>query len=534
MSPAGNATFGDERGGGIRYLQALREHWLLIALVVLVAVVAAAAYSTTAQKRYEAHAKLLVTPVPAGDPTYLGLPVITAPTDQSRVVITASNYVTIPQVAERVARDVGLPSAAAALNSVSVTPLGQSNVIGVLGIGRTAPRAAAIANAFARETVALRTELLQTQLRKVIQNTRAQLAQIPAALQNGAEALTLQARVANLQALVGAPDPTISVLSDATEPAGPVWPRPVLSVLVAFIASLLLGLGAAIALELVNPRVNREDELLLEQRLPILARVPRMPRRRVRAYLAGKEPLPGDVREAYRTLRAGLAASHRGDRMPGSILITSAVPGEGKTMTSVNLAVTLALAGLRVILVDGDLRRPMIATVFGVPTTSRGFATLLEDRATAEEALVPAQGYGENLRLLLASPEHAQLVDLLDPDRVDRVLTDLRLDADVVIVDSPPLTEVADALSLAASVDAVIVAVRLGRTRRDRLNELRRMVAQRGISLLGFVVTTRNRRRGQGYYYGRSSEQEAGDGETKRAPALIRGGTGATSSDDDF
>jgi receptor protein-tyrosine kinase len=188
----------------------------------------------------------------------------------------------------------------------------------------------------------------------------------------------------------------------------------------------------------------------------------------------------------------------------------------------------------------------MIATVFGVPTTSRGFATLLEDRASAEEALVPAQGYGENLRLLLASPEHAQLVDLLDPDRVERVLTDLRLDADVVIVDSPPLTEVADALSLAAAVDAVIVAVRLGRTRRDRLNELRRMLAQRGISPLGFVVTTRNRRRGQGYYYGRSNEQE-GNGETRRAPALIRSAderpegrakrrarAGAAASDDDF
>jgi receptor protein-tyrosine kinase len=188
------------------------------------------------------------------------------------------------------------------------------------------------------------------------------------------------------------------------------------------------------------------------------------------------------------------------------------MPGEGKTMTSVNLAIALALAGQRVVLADGDLRRPMIATVFGIGTNPRGFADVLLGRADPEEALTSAPGHGDRLRLLLSSPDQAQLIDLLDPERVERALTELRLVADVVVIDSPPITEVADALALADEAEVVLVAVRLGRTRRDRLDELRRMLAQRGIAPAGFVVTTRKARRGEGYYYG------AADGEGMPPP----------------
>jgi capsular exopolysaccharide synthesis family protein len=228
-----------------------------------------------------------------------------------------------------------------------------------------------------------------------------------------------------------------------------------------------------------------------------------MRRRLVRGYLAGREPLPGNVREAYRTLRTSLQSGGREDRYPQIVLVTSAVPGEGKTMTSVNLAIALSLAGYRVVLVDGDLRRPMVATVFGAAAPAHGLADVLLGRTTLEGALVDAPGHGKQLRLLLASPEHAFLIDALAPDRVERVFSELRLAADVAIIDSPPITEVADALALADDADAVLVAVRLGHTRRDRLNELRRMLAQRAISPTGFVVTTRRRRRRGGYYYGK-------------------------------
>ena len=258
----------------------------------------------------------------------------------------------------------------------------------------------------------------------------------------------------------------------------------------------------ALALEAGNPKVRAEETLLLEQRLPILARVPRMSRQAIRDVLAGK-PLPGDVLEAYRTLRASLSWASASGTFPKTILITSAEPAEGKTMTAVNLARTLANGNLRVILVDGDFRRPMVSSFFGVSSHGGTFAELLLGAIRVEDALIPAPGYGARLQLVLASPEHGLLIDLLQTDRVERVLTELR-EADVIVIDSPPLTEVADALILADAVDAVVVAVRLGHTGRNQLIQLRRMLAQRGISPAGFVVTTRKRSRGSGGgYYGR-------------------------------
>lgn len=501
-------AFGGEREGAARYLQALREHWLLIAAIVVAAVAAAVFYSATAQKRYQASTDVLITPVSTSDNTFVGIGLLRESSDQSRSVLTAARLVKTPEVAARVKEDLGLAdSPEHILKGITVTPLGQSNIVSV-GAEESSPSLAAdLANAFADQTIALRTERFQDELTTTINRLRAQLRAL-GPNPSTTESTALEQRIADLSGLVGAQDPTLQVTSRAVDPTTPVWPRPVLSIAVALLASVMLGFGAALALDLINPKVKREDELLLEQRLPILARVPRMAKKRVQGYLTGRQPLPGDVRESYRTLRTSIATAGRDRGFPRTILVTSAIPGEAKTMTAVNLAITLSLAGQRVVLVDGDLRRPMVATVFGIASRPQGLASVLVGDASIEDALVAAPGHGENLRLLLASPEHAHLIDLLDRNRVERVLDELRFDADVVIVDSPPVTAVADALTLARSVEAVIVAVRFGRTRRDKLQEARRMLAQAGISPVGFVVTTRSTSRGQGYYYGSSEPQE--------------------------
>jgi len=508
----------DGRQGSARYLRALREHWLLIAALVVLSVSAAIAYSVTADRRYEAGADILVTPVQSGDETFIGIAVLREAGVQARSVLTAARLLQTPQIAADVAERIGSDlTPTELLKKIQVTPLEQSGLLSVVGEAETAQGAADLANAFAEELVEQRTERFQTDLNAVVGRLTALLDAVPPEQQDSGEAVAIQQRLAALRPLVGADDPTLEITSAAVPPERAVWPRPLLSVVVALLAALLLGLGVALALELLNPRVNDEDELLLEQRLPILARVPRMPKRVVQGYLTGKEPLPGDVREAYRTLRTSLATAGRNGQFPATVLVTSAIPGEGKTMTSVNLAITLALADQRVILVDGDLRRPMVATVFGAAGRHEGFASLLSRDARPEDVLVPAPGHGDDgLRLILASPEHAHLIDLLEPRRVEDALEELRLHADVIVIDSPPLTEVADALTLADAVDAVVVAVRLGRTRRDRLNELRRMLARRSVSPAGFVVTTRRRPRRGAYTYGSTATP---------APAPVTGRT---------
>jgi capsular exopolysaccharide synthesis family protein len=492
-------SFANQREGASRYLAALREHWLLILTLVVVAVGSAAAYSYTAQKKYKAEADLLVSP--QGDTAFEGLPVIRESNGLTSGVLTAARLIQTPQVAERVRTGDGFDlSRDALLGSIDVKPLSQSNIIAIVATSSSASRAAAIANAFALQFVAQRSEDFNLALNRTITRLRTRVANLPPEQLNTPTASDLRAQLAQLQTLADGPDPSVSVASRAVPPTSPSWPRPKLSMAIALLVALLLGAGAALALEVFNPRISREDELLLGHRLPILARVPRVSGSAASRYLTRRGRLPAHVWEAYRTLRASLTGAGPKGGFPRTILVTSAIPGEGKTMTSVNLAITMALTGVKVILIDADLRRPMIATVFGAAARSNGFGLLLVGNTSPELALLDAPGT-PNLQLLLSNPEHAHLVDLLQRDRLETVLEQLHEYADVVIIDSPPLTEVGDALPLADVAETVLVAVRLGRSRRDKLDELRRALAQRGVSPAGFVVTSRRRARKPAYGY---------------------------------
>ena len=204
----------------------------------------------------------------------------------------------------------------------------------------------------------------------------------------------------------------------------------------------------------------------------------------------GKSQLPGPAWKGYRTLRAVLATAGPNGTFPRTILVTSASPGDGKTMTAVNLAITLAASDMRVILVDADLHRPMVGTILHVATRGDGFTDVLSGRIPIEAALTHAPSH-PHLSLLLSRREHVSHVRLFDASRVHGLLQRLSDKGDVIVIDSPPLPEVAEALELAAAVDAVLLAVRLGHTNRDRLNQLREMFARRAVSPVGFVVTTR-------------------------------------------
>jgi capsular exopolysaccharide synthesis family protein len=287
-------------------------------------------------------------------------------------------------------------------------------------------------------------------------------------------------------------------MTKASVPGSAAFPKPRLALAVTFVASLLLGIAIAIARELMNPKVSGEDELIFAHRLPVLTRIPRLHKREVRAFLVHREPVLAHVTESFRTLRANLAFTHIGS-LPRTILVASAISGEGKTFAASNLAIAIAAGGERVALVDGDLRRPMLATVFGVASGGRGLLDVLLGNANHEQALVPAPGY-PNLRLLLSSWRDADLVDLIELVQVERTLEQLKNDADVIIIDSSPLTEVSDALKWAGAVDAILVTVRIGWSQPDKLEDLRRTLAQRRLDPAGFIVTTKERAR-KGEYY---------------------------------
>jgi polysaccharide biosynthesis transport protein len=469
----------------------------------------AAIYSLTAPKRYEASADILVSPIAPGDETFIGIGVLRE-SSQSRSVLTAARLVKTPTVAEEVRETLGLSEARGRiLADVHVEPQEQSNIVTIVATAGSPLAAAQLANGFADVLLAQRTRQFRAEVRAQLERLERRLAEVPPTQVNSGETVALQQRIGELGGIAGAPDPTLRITSRAVAPGSPSWPRPLLSIAVAFVAALMLSSGAAFALEFFNPRFRREDELVLEQRLPILARVPRLSRRAERRYFIGAEPLPSDIKEGFRVLRATVATTGADGDLPTSVLVTSASPGEGKSMTAVNLAIAMATSGSRVILVDGDLRRPMVSTLMHVPIVRDGFIDLVRNNVAPSKVLTAVPGYGENLRLASSRPSHADDLDMLRPDQLRRAIQKLEDAADVVVIDSPPLAEVADALTLAEAAAVVLITVFVGRTRRDKLAEVRRMLSQVGANVIGFVVITRARSRGRAYSYGAPPEEDS-------------------------
>lgn len=480
---------GDSRGA-VRYFQAFRVHWLLILLLTALAVGVGAAISLTAAKRYQTSADVQIQPLPAygGDP-FQGFDLFRSASDGSSPTVAAARVFGSVQYQDALGK--GLGRAASDVN-VSITPLSQADIVSVDATAPNAALAATAANTYADIIVAQRKALFQRELNERMRQISAQLAAFPRGSRQGTTYATLAGQLGTLRAWVGAQDPTVQILTPASVPGSASWPRPKLTIAVALIVGLLLGAAGAVALELVNPRLMREDELALSQGLPVLARIPKVSARTAHNYLLGRDLLPADVWRGYRTLRAVLANAGVDGGYPRSILLTSASPGDGKTMTAVNIAIALAAAKLRVTLIDADFHRPMVGTIFNVTARRDGLVRLLANPSAPTTGLVDAPTHAR-LKLMLSSREQIHQLHLFDTQRFEKVLARLEQESDVIIIDSPPVPEVAEALALTNAVEAVIVCVRIGHTRGDRLRELRELLARRGVTPLGLVVTSRAR-----------------------------------------
>jgi capsular exopolysaccharide synthesis family protein len=497
-----------DRQGAIRYLQAFRRHWPLIVLLVVVTVGVTGALTLNAPKKYKATSDLQVNPIPVNSSS---LPqgafdaLFYQPADGSSVVVTVARVMNSPDL-----RNAALDRVGTRRVSFSVTPLSQADIIAVTATARSAQLAADAANAFVNAFVDRRTAKFSDELNHRISDLQKRINAIPVTQRpTNVEASALQQQVANYRQYLGGSNPSLQALPPgATPPTSPSSPRPKLSMAVAFVAALLLGCGLAVAREFFNPRLTDEDELRLGQRLPILARIPRLRERAARAYLSGRGVLPSEAWKGYRTLRAVLATVGERGGYPRSILVTSAGPGDGKTMTAVNLAISLAAADLRVVLVDADFHRPMIGSIFNVSARPYSLTRLLLGDDAGDEVLVSAPSH-PGLRLLVSSREHSTHLHRLDTARFRSILEQLAKDADVVVVDSPPLPEVAETLAMADAVEAVLINVRLGHTRRDKLEQLRELLARRGIAPLGFVVVPRSRSDATDSYYGYAEDVPA-------------------------
>ena len=491
-----------EQQGLQRYVNTIRERIRLILAVTLLTTLASVAYVLLAPKVYSANSEILVTPVQTDDPALNGLPLVRGSSDPTRDVETASKLVTNRQVASRVRQDTNSTRDNDwLLSHVTAEPVAQSNIVAIRAEAPTGKEAQAIATGFAQAVIEVQTDKLHAALDKSIANleARVQGGDRGATDPNGED--TLKAQLARLETLRGQDDPTMSVQTRAGLPLSPSSPKKKLSLIAGVLAGLILGIGAAFALQVLDPRLRREDQLRALYGLPILGRIPRESRR-TQAALAPERLSPSTL-EAYRTLRATLAASRRGTVTEApAVLVTSPSPSEGKTTTAINLASSLALAGNSVILIEADLRRPAIGAALDVKG-QHGTGTVLLGMADLEEALVETKAYGRYLRVLLADASGAAsgfMADQLFLPAARTLVDDAKRLADYVIVDSPPLAEVIDALPLAQQVDEVLVVVRLDRTQLTKLQNLGELLARHDIEPVGFAVVGVPDT-GDGYYY---------------------------------
>jgi tyrosine-protein kinase Etk/Wzc len=295
----------------------------------------------------------------------------------------------------------------------------------------------------------------------------------------------LQTRLQEAQIAAAVEDPSVRVLDPAIVPLRPIKPNKPLSLVLALLLGLLLGTAIAFAREQVDSTIRSREELQeLSGSVPVLGMVPRIQlagaqRRfgRRRLAVAGNGDLATDLRrttagrdargpvaEAYRTLRTNIAFTQP-DAPAKVLVVTSALPGEGKSTSACNLALTLAQQGLRVILIDGDMRRGTLHKALGAGDEP-GMSNVMLGRVALSQALQHVELDGIGLDFLPTGTLPPNPAELLGSARAVQLLEDLKPSYDAVIVDSPPLNIVTDAAIIGSRADGVLLVARSGITER--------------------------------------------------------------------
>lgn len=463
----------------------LRRRWRIVAVGVLLGLLGGLLFGLTANRGYEAEADLLVSPAPT-DAVFAGLPLLR---DPSGTVFTAARLLEQPQVVDEVRRRLGSDISRDALTSkVTVTPIQQSGLVSVAVSDPDAVKAARIANTFVEVLIDQRTAEFQRALAGEITRVDKNLAELIAARADPTQVATVSARLATLQSLVGADDPTLSVWSRAVTPDS-AKPFPIIALAIGAIVGAIVGVGAAMLRDRVDRRVWPDTPLLA--RLPLLATVPALGAGGVTRHLDDERSLSPKVWESFWEARLNVEHLTRGCTAPVLVLVTSAEPGDGKTVVATHLATAMSLAGRRVVVVDADQHAPGVATAFGVPARrGDGLTALVSDEPGPHRQLMTIPDQGEMLRLFMLGEDDASPSRLPDPEVLRGALRRLADRADVVVVDSAAVSDSIDAYVWASAVDVVLIAVREGRSHVPAVEALVRALELRNVAA-GFVLTTR-------------------------------------------
>lgn len=513
------------------YLAVLRRRrWLIVSVLVL-SVVVAWAYASAQPPLYEARAELALAPVrPVEDAAVQDARTLSASAVETERLTLLSR-----PVADRVAEDLGLPDHRSATEGVRVEAVRDAGVLRIVVADPDPAFAAARADAFADAYLAERRDRFiddllaaRANLEARAEGLRASIAELDAQIsdiedEDGTGALTIQrdALLAQLgqslgqAAQLGDASQSITgggtVLNPAEVPGLPVSPRPLLATGLGLAVGLVLGLGLAFARDYFDDVVR--DESVFKRAtggLPVLGRIPSFSAPADERLVSIADP-HSPASEGYRELSAAVrflltAQQELGDRDDAdrpsaggrSLLVVSGSAGEGKTATAANLSVAAAWVGLRVVLVDADLRKASVGSRFGLGHAA-GLTDVLLSGAHVGDYLLDVGV--ENLRVLQAGTVPPNPAALLASPSMRRVEAELRSSTDLVIYDSPAVLAVSDALELGRFVDLAIIVGRHAFTSRRSLQAAVERLEQVATPLAGSVFNDSAMRESNYYYY---------------------------------
>ncbi len=525
----------------------LRWKWLILT-VTLAVLAGGVAYTWTRTPLYSASTELLYAKQidiqnPLGQ-TYIDRSAQQAEIEVVPVIVASSELRT---AAEKL-MDRGSSSAGYSVTATLQLALsgGYSNIVTITAVSPSPDVAAAAADASAQAFLDWGRENARQQVSDAVDVVRGRLlAMADSAARRSDEYKSLQSSLRQLELLEASVGGSFTIITPASRPSEPFSPDKRRGIVVALAGGFVLALGLAFVLEQLDTRVHGETQVVEILGLGMLGRIPPLTRtERAKSPLKTMVDPSGPAAEAYRVLRSNLDFAAVGDEVR-ALLICSTVQGEGKSVVACNLAVSMALAGRRVTLVDADLRVPHVHQYYGVPN-ARGVSTVVSGRDEVGEAMVrisltrsptpidsitvSAAGAGErlarvrvrgsahaspdrdtkpvwrwtdgddavSLRVVPGGPPPPNPGEMVAAGRFGELIRGLAEDSDLVILDSPALTAVGDATALASWVDALLFVADPTKLRLPQLQRARQQLSQLPCRKLGVVLISASH--GHGYY----------------------------------
>jgi len=308
------------------------------------------------------------------------------------------------------------------------------------------------------------------------------------------------------------------IAGDASFNADPVSPKLGLNLAVGALLGLLIGVGGAVLRDLFDTSVKTPEDLMevsgssVMTVIPFDSSVPKHP-------LILDPEGHADRLEAFRVLRTNLQFVDL-DAKRQLLVISSAVPDEGKSVTATNLAITIAQTGRRVLLMDCDFRKPSVAKLLGLENAV-GLLSVMVGRASLRECI---QYHSSGVEFLATGPRPPNPAEVLETQVMRELLSQVREQYDVVIIDAPPLLPVADPAIIAPMVDGVLLVTRYGKTSRELVHQAVARLDSVGARVIGVVLNMTPRRMiaGYGYGYGYGYGESVDDGRSMTRPKAVK------------